>query len=690
MKRFSLILFACMVLLHGSMRPRAAEPADELLLLGFEETEFEKLAKAIKLTRKESKTKDGKPFVSWQSPAILSALGQWNLFKGNASQGDYAMGISLALPEQLDIVYSPKKFKVPAAPQLYYHLTNNNYGPASGAMLHTCGTFRRIFPIDWSVYDLLRIDVYGEEVKQTVRVLLEDEDIAPPVLRDISVEPGKWATMEVDLRAAVKERGLDLKRMATLTVAVARWDAKPTAGKPYSALIDNLRLSRRAVAAKLPVVRDDSPHKLPDYYRGISSPQPETLPAGLPDRTPIKLEKPFVIPTETPCLVTPLGWAAAYDNQRLLLGFNKGNTANITDVQVLQSLDGGQTWRGLDGGEKPSGFYVNNIDHGTGRGDVVGTRADILVFTNLGCRGPSFASLRLFARKLTFTGKGWEIREVPDIVDCDLRHCNANHSIIRTADGRLWAAYGMVGRLGTNCINVRYSDDDGLTWKSWAEGKSGLLPGTAASDEKGVGFGYTFEEPCLVPFGKGIACIWQERHRTGSYSYDKLKWSRYDGQDWSAPEEIEQPKRVAKSPVSQPPTRAVSRGGKEIFLTSAFFNGVLHYQDGKWSTELTEIPPGSLISVAGDKSIVVIASVSEAYNKGPMVIRSWQRSADGRWSAAVDLAREEQPLSYKHDNIYTLRPALVVQRHAPANFVPIAWTCEGQKWIKFLRVPVGS
>jgi hypothetical protein len=168
-----------------------------------------------------------------------------------------------------------------------------------------------------------------------------------------------------------------------------------------------------------------------------------------------------------------------------------------------------------------------------------------------------------------------------------------------------------------------------------------------------------------------------------------LKWARFDGQAWSAIEEIEQPKRVAKSPFMQPPTRAVSLGGKEIFLTSTFFNGVLHYQDGKWQTQLPDVPPGSQLSVAGDKTIVVIAPVSEAYNKGPVVLRSWQRSAEGRWSAAVDLAQEDQPLSYKHDNIYVLRPALVVQRYSPANFVPIAWTCEGQKWIKYLRVPVG-
>src|SRR5262249_44711935 len=138
-------------------------------------------------------------------------------------------------------------------------------------------------------------------------------------------------------------------------------------------------------------------------------------------------------------------------NQRLLVGYHLGMTsAGTTNVLLLQSQDGGKTWRGLDGGEKPSPLYVFNPDHGSGRGDVVGARADVLLFNNLGCAGPNTASLRLFARKMTFTGKGWELRETPALVDCDLRHCNSNQSIVRTADGRLWAAYGLVGRLGTN------------------------------------------------------------------------------------------------------------------------------------------------------------------------------------------------------------------------------------------------
>jgi len=34
------------------------------------------------------------------------------------------------------------------------------------------------------------------------------------------------------------------------------------------------------------------------------------------------------------------------------------------------------------------------------------------------------------------------------------------------------------------------------------------------------------------------------------------------------------------------------------------------------------------------------------------------------------------------------RIGLVVQAYAPANFVPVAWTCQKQRWIKFLRVPI--
>src|SRR5262245_34925137 len=131
----------------------AAEPAAEKLLLGFEEDELAKLGKAIKITRKEGKTKGGTPYVAWESPGGFQALGQWTLFKGNASQGDYAMGISpLYHPDYLHYP-PPGKLELPAEAVLYYGMLNYPHG----ARLHTCGVFRRIFPTDWSDYDLLRL-----------------------------------------------------------------------------------------------------------------------------------------------------------------------------------------------------------------------------------------------------------------------------------------------------------------------------------------------------------------------------------------------------------------------------------------------------------------------------------------------------------------------------------------------------
>src|SRR5262249_18266600 len=148
----------------------------------------------------------------------------------------------------------------------------------------------------------------------------------------------------------------------------------------------------------------------------------EKLPTGQADRTPLKLDRPFVIPHDKVCNVAPVGWVAAYDNKHLLIGFDGGAFRDLAGpILLLQSVDGGQSWRGLDGGDKPSPLHIFNNDHGSGRGDVVGARADVLLFNNLGCEGPNIAALRLFARKVTFTGKGWELRSMPTLVDCDLR-----------------------------------------------------------------------------------------------------------------------------------------------------------------------------------------------------------------------------------------------------------------------------
>ena len=128
------------------------------------------------------------------------------------------------------------------------------------------------------------------------------------------------------------------------------------------------------------------------------------MPDVKPERSPLKLAEPFAVEVTDKavlmgsmsskrknyyCGVTPCGWAAAYDNRHLLVGFTAYGGRN---VYVLQSVDGGETWRGLDGGERPTALSIPNPDHGAGRGDVLGPRADVALLANLGCSGTSTPS----------------------------------------------------------------------------------------------------------------------------------------------------------------------------------------------------------------------------------------------------------------------------------------------------------
>src|SRR6185503_15815423 len=194
--------------------------------------------------------------------------------------------------------------------------------------------------------------------------------------------------------------------------------------------------------------------------------------------------------------------------------------------------------------------------------------------------------------------------------------------------------------------------------------------------------------PCLVPFGRGVACLWEE---FGGANGGKVRWSRFEDGKWSAIETIETPKRESKGPSARPAVSAVSVKGEEIFLVGARFPGVLHYRSGKWTAEAPDVPRAAKLSVAGDRHVVAVAAIPETGDvyKGGVALKVWRRAADGGWSSPEELAREELPLSNKGSgNIYLYRPGFVVQPYAPPNFVPVAWTCEGQKWIKVLRVPV--
>jgi hypothetical protein len=295
--------------------------------------------------------------------------------------------------------------------------------------------------------------------------------------------------------------------------------------------------------------------------------------------------------------------------------------------------------------------------------------------------------MRLYSQKLTFTGTGWELRPEAALVDCEPRHCVANQSVLRLASGRLWCAYGLVGRLGYSGVNARYSDDDGLVWKSWREGRTAAVPGSFPTG-LGVPGGcktYSFEDPCIVPYGpNGFACLWYEVQHldalTPSYT-DILKWTRFDGKTWLPVEIVVAGQRKSRSGGWRTPVLAVSLGRKEVFLTSQYFPGVLHYDGAAWKKECLEIPPAAKIAVAGDRTVMVFSAQDNA-----TAINCWRRSAGGPWSGPVEVMRGKGPI-YSWTGIGK-RLALVVQTYSPPNFVPIAWSYKDQTRINVLRVPV--
>lgn len=683
----------------------AAEPPGEKLLLGFERAEVEGFADSLKAKLTDIQDVQGRPCVRVEMKGGRITR-EWRLYEGNASQGKYAAGLGLTRwPDKpMPFGFSQKK----TAPFDNREAVMHYFGMfAEGdwtRLFNTSGIHRVFLPADWSGYDLLRADVYCQGLTLEYRLALEDEDVLPPVVRVMQVPPDRWTTLELDLGAAVKGRGLDLKKIVSLAVAVTgvvqgELDLpKDPKGRHQLrfALLDNIRLCRRDVPARLPIARDDSPYELQGYYQAVSGPKPRAVEPDKPDRTPLKPEPPLVIKTGAQRhTVARMGWVSAYDSNHLSVGYE---VATFWGSKVVQTLDGGKTWTGLGGKAEPTSLDVMDFIDGGGTGDVVDRFGDVVVTVfGLGCGGPATYHPRVFTKQLTFlgAGKGWALREQRAFADSETRHCTATQTAYRADSGRLWLGYGLLGRLSRTCIGIRYSDDDGLSWLPLEPGKTGRIPGSFWPDEtknEPTDFGLyvkTDPVPCLVPLGKGFACLWHNR-RAKSGEHVALNLARYDGERWLPLETVPYPKEKTEFH-SLPRLHAVSLGGKEIFVQTAYANGVLHYRDGVWTRELPEAPASLCrLCVAGDKTVVLIAAFPLPGGKSrgnirltaPVVFRAWQRGPDGRWTGPRELAREEEPLPL--DETWA---GFVVPRYSPPNFVPIAWA-NGGSWVKVLRAPV--
>ena len=652
----SSLLFALIVLSCRSAA--AAQPAArEKLVMGFEAAELE--------AKKEGQTcwtfletaEGGVDFYTPFEYGERNRAWTWRCRSGQTTEGKLALVAKFGPNAKADRAFQ----STPIIDRCYPMIR----GGQTSVIMNTFGWLARsgLDLGNWAGYDLLRLDLRATAPAK-IWVAVEDDLIEPPVVCDYDVPADKWVTIEIDLRKTIKDRGLDLSKIANFWVL-------GRAATATEMRVDNIRLATAAAEAKLEVLRDDRPMKLPEFTPP-DKPIVPTLTDARPDRSQIQLQPPRIIPRAT---LAPFGWIAAYDNQHLILGHCYAGKPT-----VAASTDGGATWESL------TPPVVANLDHGTARGSVVDQNGDvILVSSGPGCAGIGVASPRQFLSKYTFTSQTWDYRRPPVILDCDIRHCGSTAHAIRLREGkhagRLWAVWGEIDRFRSLCVHARFSDDDGLTWRHLGQGA--MVPGSRESYFAYNTYGY--QQPRCTPYGDGIAVFWQDACG--------LMWNRSDGEEWADAQVID----AAAAPLLAPtenesfrvPGGCVTRGQKEIFLTAWKIPGVLRWDGAAWRRELSEACDAGVLSLCGGKDLMLFtAGATEQPPPRRRVIVSrqapvlcYRRRPDGTWAAPLDLSGGPTTILE-----YRQITALVAPPYSPPSFAPVAWSDLGS--VKLTKVPV--
>ncbi|MHC4916894.1 MAG: hypothetical protein ACYTGB_15540 [Planctomycetota bacterium] len=615
----------------------AAAPAGEKLLLDFEKEECWKLA--------GHKKEKGE-----QLEIRYNSYGTYHFMrKGDVTRGEWALG------KTYKSAYDPL-----AKP-------GGESGLASlqrtGRLLNGFGWMAaRGLAGDWSGFDRLRVDVKSTDAPARVQIRVADRATVPLPERRYEVPAGKWVTLEFDLAAAAGKarlerisvkpgfalffrcretalypaRVLDRKDVYGAFINLLKCDA------PTTMLLDNVRLvpAGADVKTELPLVADKSPWPVPEALPAKTAPmKPER--AGAKPSGKIAAGKPVTIDMSG---LRAVGYGrmhndrcgiAALDEKRMLI-----NVATGMNRALLVTNDGGATWKGLDGGKASNQFRGNLMMVGAccTPGD---DGQDLLVVTLKHCSGGEEPSYVWFKR-IAFDGGGWKPGP-STVVDVDSWHC-PEHSmdVLRLPNGRIWAAWSPLSRSGG--VKARFSDDDGKTWRS--------LPGQLATGRHGE------RRPLLLPYGAGAACFF------GTRSRNELSWSHTDGEKWSA---VTQPVKGVKGR----PLTGAATGPDELFVAAGLKGKVrlLRCSGGKWSEETGAPFPPMRLSAAGGK--LVALALRDA--KVVMAVRS----ADGKWSAARELAEAEKGTV-----------DLVCPRVAPKGFLPVAWSTKAGRSVHFLKVPL--
>jgi len=507
------------------------------------------------------------------------------------------------------------------------------------------------FPTDWRGHSFLRMDVKPEKGQLSLRMACEDDKVAPPVEKRFVVPAGKWATLEVDLDEAVRERHLDLSKIVSFWVFMEEISA------PSLVYFDNLRLAKQGVATALPVIKGGPRIPRP------TAPMPQAARENIkPERGKVAWAPPVKLLLKTKW-DKPVGairvWA--YDNSHLLL--------DAEYAEMHQSADGGAHWLPLARKFELPGGISSNAQAASGMDE----QGNVLFFGNCGaciyhCAPPVDS---MYFRKLVFNGDKWAPSPLY-IVGGETRGCSQGRRLTTLPGGRIWVAYRVHERppLGMR-IHAQYSDDGGMTWRG--AGVQGALTGTLADtlvggpSEEGSGERKLFCDPlAIVPYGEHVAVLWG-------------KWSYFDGQRWS------QPQPVGAGPLKRPLRyfSAVGCGTKNSSFMLSTNRGLLTWDGAGWKED--ESVKEASLSVCHSAQTVKVVGFSVENKGGGSGLLFWRRLADAKW-ASKEIAAEELPIGFGQGNEGD--GFLAVPVESPADYVPVAWTCRGQKWVKTLRVPV--
>ncbi|OGS36881.1 MAG: hypothetical protein A2293_08370 [Elusimicrobia bacterium RIFOXYB2_FULL_49_7] len=534
------------------------------------------------------------------------------------------------------------------------------------------------FGTDWSSYSKLWFDVKSSDDTAIIELHLEDNMTPYPyaLKRSYRIPAGTWVTCEYNLDSADALHLFNPSNVVSIAVLVKK------IGNNTKLYIDNFRLApATGVTPDYMLIADATPWpqlpEPPDNNGGTTRPTP-LIPLSVPRDTSTLADNE---PVKT-IVGTTASWndamkhdyrsINAYDNTRLEI--ITGNPP----LSFRASADACDTWRNADlrapgvTDDLGTGTYTRFASASTScrKQGTTAYESEVLCAYMLQCSGQPSPS-DLWFRRFTFDGTNWTMG--PKIVmDKDIRYC-PTPKIVRSANGRIWAAWDHFTRYNNETVAAKFSDDNGLTWQHG--GNNGKINGATCT-----GMVYTD----IADYGNdGAAIAWYHISQTKAvyFSYfqqpvfdamytdylaqnpsDKTPWDRFTtGSAWTAP--VALPKGTdLKSMVGTP-------SGK-IYIAVEIADAVLEWDGANFTTSLDGVS-GMLTRIKNTNNLMLFTVIGDT----SIEYRTFNGSI---WGSATQIAIEASKIK-----------TLCVPRVSPVNFVPIAWSYTTDPYnIRTFRVKV--